>query len=52
MKHRDLLRRLNHRIKNRDLIDIMKALAEAEHLRVDKVVPDGGGTQTVWYSLV
>ena len=52
MKHRDLLRRLNHRVKNRDLIDVVKALAEAEHVMVEKVVPEQGGTPTVWYSLI
>lgn len=51
MKHRDLLRRLNHRIKNRDLIDIVKALVEAEQISVEKVVPEGGGTPSVWYNI-
>ena len=51
MKHRDLLRRLNHRIKNRDLIEIMKSLAEAEQVITEKIVPDKGGTPTVWYRI-
>lgn len=52
MKHRDLLRRLNHRVKNRDLIDVVKALAEAEHITIEKVVPEKGGTPTVWYRVL
>lgn len=52
MKHRDLLRRLNHRVKNRDLHEVIKALAEAEHLQVEKVVPEKGGPPTLWYSLI
>lgn len=52
MKHRDLLRRLNHRVKNRDLHEVIKALAEAEHVRVEKVVPEKGGPPTLWYSLL
>jgi hypothetical protein len=50
MKHRDLLRRLNHKIKDRDLRDIVKALAEAEHIVIEKVTPSGGGTPSVWYA--
>lgn len=52
MKHRDLLRRLNHRVKNRDLVDVVKALAEAEHIRIDKVVPERGGTPSVFYQIL
>lgn len=52
MKHRDLLRRLNHRVKNRDLHEVIKALAEAEHVQVEKVVPEKGGPPTLWYSLL
>lgn len=51
LKHRDLLRRLNHRIKNRDLIEIVKSLAEAEHITIHKTVPEGGGTPSVFYSI-
>lgn len=52
MKHRDLLRRLNHRVKNRDLHEVIKALAEAEHVGVEKVVPEKGGPPTLWYTLL
>lgn len=52
MKHRDLLRRLNHRVKNRDLIEVVKSLAEAEHITIEKVVPDRGGMPTVWYAIL
>ena len=51
MKHRDLLRRLNHRIKDRDLREIVKSLAEAEHIVIDRVTPKGGGPLTIWYSI-
>ncbi|KAB7788019.1 DUF3987 domain-containing protein [Methylorubrum populi] len=52
MKHRDLLRRLNHRVKNRDLHEVIRSLAEAEHVLVEKVTPEKGGPPTLWYSLL
>lgn len=52
MKHRDLLRRLNHRVKNRDLHEVIKSLGEAEHVRVEKVTPEKGGPPTLWYTLL
>ena len=42
-KRRDLLRGLAHRYKSRELEDVIKGLAEAEHIVVEKVVPAGGG---------
>jgi hypothetical protein len=52
MRHRDLLRKLNHKIKDRDLKDIIRALAEAEQISVQKVIPEGGGTPSIWYTIV
>lgn len=52
MKHRDLLRKLNHKIKDRDLKDIIRSLAEAEQISVQKVIPEGGGTPSIWYTIV
>lgn len=51
IKRRDLIRALQHRYKPRELEEIIKALAEAEHLVIEKTVPEGGGTPTFWYSL-
>jgi hypothetical protein len=51
IKHRDLLRCLNHRIKNRDLVEVVKALVEAEEIGIEKTVPEGGGPPTIRYWL-
>lgn len=51
VKRRDLIRALAHRYKSRELEDVIKSLAEAETIRVQKEVPEGGGTPTVWYAV-
>jgi len=51
MKRRDLLRALQHRYKARELEDVIKGLAEADHIRIEKEVPPKGGPPTLWYSL-
>ena len=48
---RDLLRALQHRYKRRELDDIISGLAEADHLQIEKVIPAGGGTPTIWYAV-
>ncbi|MHC2163116.1 bifunctional DNA primase/polymerase [Bradyrhizobium ottawaense] len=50
VKRRELLRKLQHKYKQREVEDIIRMLAEAEHIRVEKVVPSGGGTPSFWYS--
>jgi hypothetical protein len=50
VKRRDLLRKLQHRYKSRELEDVIKSLAESEHIRIEKVVPTGGGKPTMWYA--
>lgn len=52
MTHRDLLRKLNHKIKNRDLHDIIKALGEADQVGVERKTPEKGGPATVTYTLL
>jgi hypothetical protein len=49
IKRRDLLRALAHRYRTRELDDVIKSLAEAEDIVVQKVVPEGGGPATYWY---
>jgi hypothetical protein len=50
VRRRDLLRKLQHRYKSRELEDVIKGLAESEHIRVEKAIPPSGGTPTLWYS--
>lgn len=50
IKRRDLLRCLGHRYKGRELDDVLKALAEAEQIVIEKLVPSGGGPPSYWYS--
>jgi hypothetical protein len=50
VRRRDLLRRLQHRYKSRELEDTLKGLAEAGAIVIEKAVPEGGGTPTFWYS--
>ena len=50
IKKRDLLRTLSHRYKSRELDDVLKALAEAEQIVIEKMVPQGGGPPSYWYS--
>lgn len=52
MTHRNLLRKLNHRLKNRDLHDVMKALIEADHVAFDKKNSPTGGRVTITYTLL
>ncbi|MCC7253828.1 bifunctional DNA primase/polymerase [Hyphomicrobium sp.] len=51
LKRRDLLQAIKHRYKTRELNDVINSLAEAEDIRIEKTVPPGGGTPTVWYSI-
>jgi hypothetical protein len=46
---RDLLRRLQHRMKARDFDEVMKSLAESGAVQVAKETPEKGGTPTIWY---
>lgn len=50
IKRRDLIRALQHRYKARELEEVIRGLDEAEHILIEKSVPEGGGTPTFWYS--
>lgn len=53
IRRRDLLRRVGHRYKARDLEDSIKALAEMEEVVIEKVMCDGGrGRPSYFYSVV
>lgn len=51
VKRRDLIRALAHKYKTRDLDDVIKSLAEAESILIEKTVPADGGKTTFWYSI-
>lgn len=51
-RRRDLLRALAHRYKTRELDDVIKGLAEAEHIVIEKLVPESGeGRPSIRYRL-
>lgn len=54
IKHRDLLRKLNYRLKNRDLHEIIRALVEGDQIACEKVPAAGGGAgrPSVRYTLL
>ena len=49
IRHRDLLRRLNHRMSNRDLKDVIKSLVEAEEIKAEAIRNEAGGRPSMWY---
>ncbi|MGH6753038.1 MAG: hypothetical protein ACREDP_12810, partial [Bradyrhizobium sp.] len=49
--HRDLHRRLKHRMRSKDVLELMKALAEAASVTIEKAIPEGGGPPSTWYAL-
>ncbi len=53
VRRREVLRALAHRYRKRDLDDTINALAEAEQIVIEKVVPPGsdGGRPSLFYSL-
>jgi hypothetical protein len=51
IRHRDLLRRINHKVSQRDLKSVLESLAGAEEIDVHKITPEGGGRPSVWYVL-
>ena len=52
VKRRDLIRALAHKYKTRDLDDVIKSLAEAESVLIEKVTPADKGRPSLWYSLI
>jgi hypothetical protein len=52
MKKRDLLQRLRHRMRKRDLDDLIKALEESGSIAVQMIVPQGGGTPSAIISII
>lgn len=50
VKHGDLLRAMQNRLKARDLKDHVSALQEAGQISVEAVRPEAGGTMVQWYS--
>jgi hypothetical protein len=52
VRRRDLLRALAHRYRHKDLEDVIKSLAEAEHILIEKVMPaEQGGRPAFFYSI-
>lgn len=51
VKRRDLLQAMKHRYKRRELDDVIMGLAEAEDILIEKIVPEGGGTPSFFYSI-
>jgi hypothetical protein len=49
IQRRDLLRRLNHRFKARDLEEVLKALSEAEQIRIVQEFKSGPGRKATSY---
>ena len=52
VKRRELLQKLKHRYKSRELEDVIKSLAEAEDILIEKMIPPTGGPPTYWYSVL
>jgi hypothetical protein len=52
IKRRDLLQAMKHRYKTRELDDVIKALAESESVVIEKVVPERGGTASIFYRAI
>lgn len=50
MKHSDLLLAMRHRMKARDLKDLITGLADAGQVLVELERPASGGTETRWYT--
>jgi hypothetical protein len=50
IKHGDLVRVMQHRVKAKDLKELISSLADAGQIRIEKVRPESGGTETTWYS--
>lgn len=50
IKHGDLLRAMQNRLKARDLKDHVSALVEAGQISLESVRPEAGGTLVQWYS--
>lgn len=50
-RHRDLLRCLQHRMKSRDLKDVIDQLRDSGTVTMDTERPPGGGAETRWYRL-
>lgn len=50
IKHGDLVRAMQHRMKASDLKAILGSLAEAGQIRVELERPPSGGTETRWYA--
>lgn len=52
VKRRDLIRALAHKYETRKLDDVIKSLAEAEDILIEKTIPsEGVGRPSFWYSL-
>jgi phage FluMu protein gp41 len=52
IRHRDILRRINHRVSHKDLKSVLESLAEADEIEVQKIAPNGGGRPSIWYVLI
>lgn len=49
IKRRDLIRALQHKYRTRELDEVIKGVAEAGQIEVQRETPSGGGTPTIWY---
>lgn len=52
IKHSDLVRAMQHRLKATDLKGLLGGLAEAEEIVIEVERPAGGGTDTRWYRAI
>jgi hypothetical protein len=49
-KHGDLVHAMQHRLKARDLKDLIAGLVEGGEVLVEVIRPPQGGTETRWYT--
>jgi len=52
IKRRDLIRALDHKYSTRNLDDCLRALKESERVAQNSEAPPGGGTATIFYSVL